>query len=1172
MAVKKAVFFTIDSLLASGIVIIAILLVSNFYFAEHQRVNVNYASQDLVRVFSTMTVGEVNNDYVESLIVSGSIINIDNTILEQIGQFWADSNIELAKNFSKNITEEIIPPQYGFSILVDGEEIYSRNLPIKKSLVSSRKLISGIAKAKPVDGFTARVLLSGIKSKKTSSYVFFGGYEGDGNLTKTLILPKDIISFDEAYLEVDTGGNFTLIINNDPTPPSFIKGSAGGSNTTDVVLADKWNISTHKDKFKSGENNISINFTSVDRSIAGGFLKVAYTTESFNGTEIAGYKKEFFPGIDGVINLYSGAYFPVGLDNVSIFLRFLSKYPVYLTIGNSTVFESIGSSNEQTISLNSSNISGSLKDSTLSYSFLSGKTVPIRLGLKPITVERGADSVLITDRTSGMSKCDVLADCSETGLCDTSSPCHRRRIDAAALSDKQFIQIVVNQTNKNNRVGMVGFGQDSNPVCDTHEFSNDNSSLINRTGYYKKSAYCGDTCVSCAVYSATQLLNEKEIMHGLKEIYINDSIYTNYSTEYKLGVGGFNSITFYFNKTIDQSKLVKARLSIFGNKVETDKGYQDCVYFNGRYLGRMCEQNGFKLDYHTCYFPLKPEWFNAVDTGKNNITVTAGTKTSCFGGTGAEDIWFVAKVDLIAWEYSGIPNSIYNATNNSNEFYDGVGLDGIQLNASAITYSVPFNINNTLYPLYLSENKTKIRASFLEFDAIHANPRKYNCVYVNGNYIGRVDWQRLNISDADDPQRNRTRVIFDVPAYLLTNGTNQINLTAGTSQDCKGPPNAEHAPWEFRNISLTVFWVNEPITYNRNKSMLVMSSGKAKETIGRKNAAASEARDEAVEKACEARKKYGISIFAVAMGDAGDAPTEMMQDIACCDDCSHYYRAESQTELLDIYKEIAETIASTVTFGQGQTAITGGGFERTILFPDSYIDFNYSLAEEFYLNKVPISFETERFGNNISVGNLTIYPNTTFSEGKVTSYSGTKWTDKALINDTIAKTTFFNLSIYGNYSTLGDPFTVNIPPSIILQGVYNVTISTGINSTHPTNGSPDNRVIYTLLLKGASDYSPVVAKSDGCSWDVEFEDGTTATIKVPPSYSGPDECNFAAKDFNADDALEIAVYELLNNLDLDKDGKLDVNIDANNLNIDSLTLSKVPSLWGPAIIEVRVWE
>ena len=64
---KKAIFFTIDALLASGIIIIAVLLVANFYSAEQQQVNINYASQDLVRVFSTMEVGEVNNDYAKSL-------------------------------------------------------------------------------------------------------------------------------------------------------------------------------------------------------------------------------------------------------------------------------------------------------------------------------------------------------------------------------------------------------------------------------------------------------------------------------------------------------------------------------------------------------------------------------------------------------------------------------------------------------------------------------------------------------------------------------------------------------------------------------------------------------------------------------------------------------------------------------------------------------------------------------------------------------------------------------------------------------------------------------------------------------------------------------------------------------------------------------------------------
>ena len=61
MGIKKAIFFTIDSLLASGIIILAVLLVSNFYLSEHQKTNINFASQDLVRVFSALKVGVLGN-------------------------------------------------------------------------------------------------------------------------------------------------------------------------------------------------------------------------------------------------------------------------------------------------------------------------------------------------------------------------------------------------------------------------------------------------------------------------------------------------------------------------------------------------------------------------------------------------------------------------------------------------------------------------------------------------------------------------------------------------------------------------------------------------------------------------------------------------------------------------------------------------------------------------------------------------------------------------------------------------------------------------------------------------------------------------------------------------------------------------------------------------------
>ena len=167
----------------------------------------------------------------------------------------------------------------------------------------------------------------------------------------------------------------------------------------------------------------------------------------------------------------------------------------------------------------------------------------------------------------------------------------------------------------------------------------------------------------------------------------------------------------------------------------------------------------------------------------------------------------------------------------------------------------------------------------------------------------------------------------------------------------------------------------------------------------------------------------------------------------------------------------------------------------------------------------------------------------------------------------------YRLSDFGSkYQVLGDPFIVNIPTGNLNQGSNSITISTGLNSSYSTNGSSDDRIIYTLLLNGAADYTSIVSKSNGCAWTVAFEDGTATTINVPSNYNGASACSYANKVYDATDALNIAVYQLFGNLDFDKNGKLDVNIDANNLNVNTLIVSKVPSLWGPAIIEIRVWE
>ena len=911
MAIKKAVFFTIDSLLASGIIITAILLLGNFYYAEHQKANVNYASGDLVRVFSTMPVGESNNEYVKNLISSGIITDINATIMEQIGNFWADNNPEQATNLTKNLTEAIIPSKYGFSVLVNDEEIYSRNIPQKKILISSRQLISGIAKSKPTNGFTSRVLLNGIKSKKTSAYVYFGGYEGDGNLTKKLILPNDVISFNSSHIEVDGSSNFNLYINN-IFSGSYAQGSSGGG----IMLADKWNISNaYLVNFRAGENTISINFTSGNSYIAGGFLKLTYVTSSYNDTQTLGYQKYLFPGIDGIINLYSSVYVPGTINSIAVFLNYSSPYNIFLTLGNTTIYQ--GSTNGiKNVTLNNSTLA-----SLLDFSSLSQKTVPLRLGLtNVVSTSSAADAVLISDVSGSMDWCAKISDFSNAGTINSNSQgCYR------------FF-------------GLWWY--------DYYNFTPNNGyTFYNRTTWYN------GTSNLCGCRWNTICKNDSRKM----DVYINSS-----------------------------------------------NQFVDTIY----------------------------------NSSGNRVGIAE------FSSTNSETVY---------------ANNCSTSSSTTTVFKDGI---------------VRFN--------NLTTNKSQIV-------------------------------QKLNSTSA----------------YWGTCICCGINKAADLLTTQNNP--------------------------SVKKYMILMSDGSPTDTCTQQPNSTSTA--DAVQAAWDACNK-NITVYSIGFGV--DADTATMKRMNCSG--GKYFNATDTAALQQAYTQIAGEI-NQLTFSE-QTANISGTLSRTVIYPDSYIAFNYSVPSNQF-NKLPLSFETDRFGNNISSGTMNIYANTSVLDAKVTSYSGKKWTDNLVVNGN----TVYRLSDYGSaYQTLGDPFTVNIPVGYINQGSNSITISSGINSTSSSGGSNDDKVIYTLLLNAMGDYSTVVSKSNGCSWTVNFEDGISTLIKIPSNYNGASSCIYSSKTYDTEDALDNAVYQLLSSLDIDKNGKLDVNIDTNNLNVNTLTVSKVPSLWGPAILEIRVWE
>jgi len=146
MGLKKGMFFTIDSIIGAGVIFTVIILASSLYVSEQPSFNLNYLSQDIIKTLSTLTVIEIGNVYINERINSGDITKLDNTILEQIVQFWADDQMVFANKTASNVTDLFLPDNIGFGIWVDKESIYTRDVPIKESLVSSKKIISGVAK------------------------------------------------------------------------------------------------------------------------------------------------------------------------------------------------------------------------------------------------------------------------------------------------------------------------------------------------------------------------------------------------------------------------------------------------------------------------------------------------------------------------------------------------------------------------------------------------------------------------------------------------------------------------------------------------------------------------------------------------------------------------------------------------------------------------------------------------------------------------------------------------------------------------------------------------------------------------------------------------------------------------------------------------------------------
>jgi len=570
MVGKKAIFFTIDAILAVSILLGTLMVITTFYINTQPRVNMDYIATDMISVLAELRVGETNNTLINQLITNGNITHTENSVLEQIGEFWAEGKTELAHNLTREMTEGIIQQNYGYDLTLGDDIIYERNITKKDIISTSNKIISGIEKSKPIEGTVAQTYLLSIQKKKTESYTYFGGFEGQGNITKYIFdIPPDA-NITEMTLELNGEEPFDFYIN----------GTQCGTTrtpTNKTLEADLWDITTCNNSILKGtENKFEIRFTDeiTNAYVGGGYVKIKYTTnQTMSTSEITGKEKYWFPGIDGLINLYSGINIPGTLTAWRLNLTIYNKYTTFLVIGNETVMNVSGSNQTQSVWRERNNLN------------ISSGTIPLRLGIVNVSqiFENGTgtpgDTILSIDTSGSMDGCagvvpptmchyrcspggqkscmvNNISDCN-----DTKTPCGgycknphnyqldcQSKIDATKQASKTFIDIVLNHTG--NTIGLNSY---STSVNNYLALTTDKPTLYNRINSYTAN---GNTCMCCGINIARNQLNgstkPKAIVimsDGQENQYCsNYNDYTGNTTEH---IGAILSGQYACNNSID---------------------------------------------------------------------------------------------------------------------------------------------------------------------------------------------------------------------------------------------------------------------------------------------------------------------------------------------------------------------------------------------------------------------------------------------------------------------------------------------------------------------------------------------------------------------------------------------------------------------------------------------
>jgi len=153
---KKGQYFTMDAFMALFVITTGLLIVLSFGSYRPVSEQPQILSQEFVNVLAQSKIKQVNAPFISQQVAEGTITDTDNTILQQAYEykFFFDSDVggynptisNLSAQFLESVSQNLIPKQYNFEIIIDDDVVYNRGPGFENTdlLVSTKRLAFGV--------------------------------------------------------------------------------------------------------------------------------------------------------------------------------------------------------------------------------------------------------------------------------------------------------------------------------------------------------------------------------------------------------------------------------------------------------------------------------------------------------------------------------------------------------------------------------------------------------------------------------------------------------------------------------------------------------------------------------------------------------------------------------------------------------------------------------------------------------------------------------------------------------------------------------------------------------------------------------------------------------------------------------------------------------------------